>query len=232
MLPFHQSPTLRNIVLDCLADAIIVGLYLHNHISHLHSWVLTEARQVKHHTRGDKTMEAHLELRPGLSSAPCHYKKHCWPFLHLANASMSPSPSSLSTFFPQLLGLYYLQPRSISAFSIPSCLFLKLYNFFCPSFFSSIPHSYGWVKGLQNADSHQMKYARKGGWGELARWLCQHSLTTRCWAWGAGLRYILTHSYFHTEMFICLCLQVQKASLGVVNFVTVTLYSKFDILLD
>lgn len=113
-----------------------------------------------------------------------------------------------------------------------SCLFLKLYNFFCPSFFSSIPHSYGWVKGLQNADSHQMKYTRKGGWGELARWLCQHSLTTRCWAWGAGLRYILTHSYFHTEMFICLCLQVQKASLGVVNFVTVTLYSKFDILLD
>lgn len=143
VLPFHQSPTLRNIVLDCLADAIIVGLYLHNHISHLHSWVLTEARQVKHHTRGDKTMEAHLELRPGLSSAPCHYKKHCWPFLHLANASMSPSPSSLSTFFPQFLGLYYLQPRSISAFSIPSCLFLKLYNFFCPSFFSSIPHSYG-----------------------------------------------------------------------------------------
>ena len=51
-LPSHHGPTLRNIVLDCLADAIILGLYLHNHISHLHSWVLTEARQVKHHTRG------------------------------------------------------------------------------------------------------------------------------------------------------------------------------------
>lgn len=101
-LPFHHSPTLKNIVLDCLADAIILGLYLHNHISHLHSWVLTEARQVKHHTRGDKTMEAHLELRPGLSSAPCHYQKHCCPFFHLANASMSPSPSSLST-----LSLYF-----------------------------------------------------------------------------------------------------------------------------
>ena len=75
-LPFHHGPTLRNIVLDCLADAIILGLYLHNHISHLHSWVLTEARQVKHRTRGDRTMEAHLELRPGLSSAPCHYQKN------------------------------------------------------------------------------------------------------------------------------------------------------------
>ncbi len=92
VLPFHHSLTLRNIVLDCLADAVILGLYLHNHISYLHSWVLTEARQAKHHTRGDKTMEAHLELRPGLSLAPCHYQKHCWPFFHLANASMSPSP--------------------------------------------------------------------------------------------------------------------------------------------
>lgn len=90
VLPFHHGPTLRNIVLDCLADAIILGLYLHNHISHLHSWVLTEARQVKHHTRGDKTMEAHLEFRPGLSSAPRHYQKHCWPFFYLANTSCFP----------------------------------------------------------------------------------------------------------------------------------------------
>lgn len=135
-LPFHHGPTLRNIVLDCLADAIILGLYLHNHISHLHSWVLTEARQVKHHTRGGKTMEAHQELRPGLSSAPCHYWKHCWPFFHLANAPMSPSPSSLpytswflSLYF-SLLWLYlpldsytvissHHQPRAIHARRLP-----------------------------------------------------------------------------------------------------------------
>lgn len=151
VLRFHHSPTLRNIVLDCLADAIILGLYLHNHISHLHSWVLTEARQVKHHTRGGKTMEAHLELRPGLSSAPCHYPKHCWPFYHLANASMSPSPSLLPTVSHFILlvffNLLYLsldsctvissffQTRSIrgpQALSISSSLSLTHYNFFCP----------------------------------------------------------------------------------------------------
>lgn len=134
---------LRNIVLDCLADAIILGLYLHNHISHLHSWVLTEARQVKRHTLGDKTMEAHLELRPGYFSAPCHYQKHTWPFFHLANASMSPSPSSLYTLlscsvytyvFFNLLYLSfdtctimytYLQPQSICAPRLS--LFLPLF---------------------------------------------------------------------------------------------------------
>lgn len=100
--PFPGSPLSswpdaeEHFVLDCLADAIILGLYLDSHISHLHSWVLTEARQVKYHTGRDKTMEAHLELRPGLSSAPAHYQKHCWPLFHLANASLCPSASSLS----------------------------------------------------------------------------------------------------------------------------------------
>lgn len=50
-----------------MADAIILGLYLSNHVSYLHSWVLTEARQVKRHTPGERggwggTMEAQLEL--------------------------------------------------------------------------------------------------------------------------------------------------------------------------
>lgn len=101
LLPFHHGPTRRNIVLDCLADAIIPGLYLHNHISHLHSWALTEARQVKHHTPGDKTTEAHLELRPGLSSAPRHYWKRCWPFIHLASCLLLhlPTPRFSSFIF-------------------------------------------------------------------------------------------------------------------------------------
>lgn len=96
--PFHHGPARRNIVLDCLADAIILGLYLHNHISRLRSWVLTEARQVKRCTRGDKTTRAHLELGPGLSSTLCYYRKHCWPFVHLPNTFTSPSPLSFLLF--------------------------------------------------------------------------------------------------------------------------------------
>lgn len=200
-------------------------------------------------------MEAHLELRPGLSSAPRHYQKHCWPFFHLANASMSSTPSSLSTLlsfsvytlvFFNLLYLSldsctvissYPQPRSIHAPRLspfPPLSRSHSITFFCPSLFLSIPHLYvhTGVKGLQNADSHQMKEAKKRGWGRLARWLHKHSLLTQCWARAAGQRYIFMHSYFHTAVFICLRLQLQKASVGVVIFVRVTLYSRFDISLD
>lgn len=121
MLPFHYSLMLKNIVLDCLADAIILGLCLHNHISYLHSWVLTEARQVKHHTRGDKTMEPHLELRPGLYSAPRHYRKLCWPFLHLATAFAFPSASSLHTLLGCLISCHS---------SLPLPWFLHIISFY------------------------------------------------------------------------------------------------------
>lgn len=42
-----MSPNGGNIVLDCLADAVIPALYLHTHISRWHSRALSEARQVK-----------------------------------------------------------------------------------------------------------------------------------------------------------------------------------------
>lgn len=166
VLPFHHSLMLKNIVLDCLADAIMLGLCLHNHISYLHSWVLTEARQVKHHTRGDKTMEAHLELRPGLYSAPCHYQKHCWPLFHLANTLVSPSPSSLYILLSSLVSTlvsfnllylypdfctvisFYPQPRSSRAPSFLH-LFLSLRvtfwsHIFYPSF--TLSHLLGTVE--------------------------------------------------------------------------------------
>lgn len=142
---FITALTLRNIVLDCLADAIILGLYLHNHISHLHSWVLTGARQVKHHTLGDKTMEAHLEFGPGLSPAPRHYQKHSWPFFHLANASMPPSPSSLyahssASLFIPVSFLTFTTSALFPALSflapppILSCPSPRAFSVFIPSF--------------------------------------------------------------------------------------------------
>lgn len=80
-----------------MADAIILGLYLDSHISHLHSWVLTGARQVKHRTRGGQNDRGPPgAVGPRLSSAPGHYQKHRWPLFHLANAYVTPCASSLS----------------------------------------------------------------------------------------------------------------------------------------
>lgn len=50
---FITALTPRNIVPDCEADAIIPSLYLHNHISHLHSWALKRQQgRLAAHWRG------------------------------------------------------------------------------------------------------------------------------------------------------------------------------------
>lgn len=155
-LPFHQSLTPQNIVLDCMADAIILGLYLHNRISHLHSWVLTGARQVKHHAQGDKNDwgPPGVQFRPATVVVCTEAISKCWwLFLHLANASISLFISSLPWLFPLSLirflisvyaplffnlsplpPLYYLTLTPSLLFSVLCSPFISLPLFLPPSF--------------------------------------------------------------------------------------------------
>lgn len=62
LLPFPPAPfsLQRNIAADCWADGVFPALYLHNHISCVYLWVLTEAARPGFNHYGDRKMNSPL----------------------------------------------------------------------------------------------------------------------------------------------------------------------------